>query len=68
MKILLEQTHHLAKMGIQCHDGTFLHIEEALFLAEQGFAIVVDLDRNPLSIAQLFTLLAQKGISLFRQV
>ena len=55
-------------MGHQRGDGHFFNIEEALFLAELGAALVVDQQRNPLNIQQIYGLLGQFGISSLKFV
>uniref|UniRef100_A0A914IA47 tRNA-splicing endonuclease subunit Sen54 N-terminal domain-containing protein n=1 Tax=Globodera rostochiensis TaxID=31243 RepID=A0A914IA47_GLORO len=66
LKSIGKQTHHLAKMGIRRSDGDFLRIDEALYLAELGAAVVLDPHRNPLAVAQLCTLMCSTGVSLFK--
>ncbi|KAI3421287.1 IG-like protein [Globodera pallida] len=66
LKSIGKQTHHLAKMGIRRSDGDFLRIDEALYLAELGAAVVLDPYRNPLAVAQLYTLMCSMGVSLFK--
>ncbi|KAL3088857.1 hypothetical protein niasHS_009149 [Heterodera schachtii] len=59
-------THHLAKMGVRRAHGDFLRIEEALYLAELGAAVVLNQNRAPLTIPHLFSLMCSMNVSLFK--
>jgi hypothetical protein len=62
LKVLQYKTSHLDKMGVRRRDGLFLYAEEAVFLTEQGSAVIL-CNGCPLPLTHVYRILHLRKIS-----